>query len=61
LKRAALLQLVDEEGQARLAEEAETQREHAVGEGRTYIGCVFVLAAIIARVPRAFLQPLIAC
>lgn len=32
MKRATPLQLVDEEEQARLAEEAETQREHAAWE-----------------------------
>jgi hypothetical protein len=52
--------LVDEEEQARLAEEAETQRERAAWENaerrRIYIVGVIVVAAMIALFARAFMQ-----
>ena len=61
MKHAAHLRLVDEEEQARLAEEAETQVEHATWETaarrRTYIVGVIVVAAMIALFARAFMQP----
>ena len=55
------LRLVDEEEQARLAAEAETQREHAAWEKaerrRIYIVGFIVVAAMIAFFARAFMQP----
>jgi hypothetical protein len=61
MKHAAHLRLVDEEEQAHLAEETETQREHAAWEKaerrRIYIVGVIVVAAMIALFARAFMQP----
>lgn len=61
MQHAAHLRLVGEEEQARLAEEAETRRDHAAWEnaerGRIYSARVAVAAAMIALVTRAFMQP----